>query len=67
MTSFRDGSNDVLTYTTVAAGVDATVSTRRAEAQVNVRYERLIAYDNGVDNQDLVSGLARGSVLVALG
>ena len=54
--------NDVLTYTTVAAGIDASVQTRRAEAQVNVRYERLIGYDDGVDNQDSVTGLARGSV-----
>jgi len=53
---------DVLTYTTVAAGLDASVQTRRAEAQINVRYERLIAYDNGIDDQDTVTGLARGSV-----
>ena len=57
----KDGG-DVLTYSTVAAGIDASVQTRRAEAQVNVRYERLIAYDDGVDDQDLVTGLARGSV-----
>ncbi len=58
---------DVLTYSTVAAGVDASVQTRGAEAQVNVRYERLIAYDNGVDDQDIFSGLARGSVVVSPG
>jgi hypothetical protein len=67
VTSFNDNSNDVLTYTTVAAGIDASIQTRRAEGQVNVRYERLIAYDDGVDNQDTVSGLARGSVKVAPG
>jgi uncharacterized protein (PEP-CTERM system associated) len=57
----RDGG-DVLTYSTVAAGVDASIQTHRAEAQVSLRYERLIAYDNGVDDQDTVTGLARGSV-----
>ena len=58
---------DVLTYSTIAAGVDASIQTRRAEGQLNVRYERLIAYDNGVEDQDLVTGLARGSVAVARG
>ena len=67
VTDFKDGTNDVLTYTTVAAGIDASVQTRRAEAQVNVRYERLIAYDDGVEDQDIVTGLARGSVAVAPG
>ena len=67
LTNFKDGTNDVLTYSTVAVGVDASVSTRRAEAQLNVRYERLIAYDNGIDDQDSVSGLARGSVHLTRG
>lgn len=62
-----NAGGDVLTYSTVGAGVDASIQTRSAEAQVNVRYERLIAYDNGVDNQDTVSGLARGSVELARG
>lgn len=53
---------DVLTYSTVAAGVDASIATRRAEAQISLRYERLIGYDNGVEDQDVVTGLARGSV-----
>lgn len=66
-TSFSDNSGDVLTYSTVAAGVDASIATRRAEGQVNVRYERLIAYDNGLEGGDVVSGLARGSVKVAPG
>lgn len=53
---------DVLTYSTVAAGADASIATRRAEAQVSLRYERLIGYDNGVEDQDIITGLARGSV-----
>lgn len=57
----KDGG-DVLTYSTVAAGIDASIATRRAEAQVSLRYERLIGYDNGVEDQDTVTGLARGSV-----
>jgi hypothetical protein len=62
----QDGG-DVLTYSTVAVGVDASVQTRRAEAQVNVRYERLIGYDSNVDDQDTITGLARGSVAIARG
>lgn len=55
---------DVLTYSTVAAGVDASVATRQAEGQISVRYERLIGYD-GVDDQDIVTGLARGSLALS--
>ncbi len=59
-----DGGRDILTYTTVAAGIDAAISTRRAEGQVSLRYERVIGYDSQVDSQDSVSGLARGSVAI---
>ena len=58
---------DVLTYSTVAVGVDASVQTRRVEAQVSLRYERLIGYDNGVDSQHNITGLARGSVALTRG
>jgi hypothetical protein len=57
-----DGGRDILTYTTVAAGVDASIATRRMEGQVSLRYERVIGYDSQVEDQDIVSGLARGSV-----
>ncbi len=56
-----DDGGDVLTYSTIAVGVDASVAERNAEAQVNLRYERLIGYSNNVRDQDIVSGLARGS------
>jgi hypothetical protein len=62
----KDGG-DVLTYSTVSVGVDATIQTRRAEAQINMRYERLISYDNNLQDQNIVSGLARGSVKIARG
>jgi hypothetical protein len=62
----KDGG-DVLTYSTVAVGVDATIQTRRAEAQLNVRYERLIGYDSGLEDSDVISGLARGSVKLTRG
>ncbi len=59
-----DGGRDILTYTTLAAGIDAAISTRRAEGQVSLRYERVIGYDDQVESQDSVSGLARGSVAI---
>jgi hypothetical protein len=61
------GAGDVLTYSTVAAGIDTSIQTRRAEAQLNVRYERVIGYDSGVPDQDTVTGIARGSVKLARG
>lgn len=59
----QDGT-DVLTYTSVAAGVDASIQTRQAEASVNVRYERRFFYSDGLGDEDVISGLARGSVQV---
>ncbi|GAA0484005.1 hypothetical protein GCM10009096_28170 [Parasphingorhabdus litoris] len=59
----KNGS-DVLTYTTVAAGVDSSIQTRRAEAQVNLRYERRFFYQDNIGDDDILSGLARGSVQV---
>ncbi len=59
-----DDGGDVLTYSTVAAGVDASIAERYAEAQVSLRYERLIGYGDGIRDQDIVSGLARGSAQI---
>lgn len=59
----KDGS-DVLTYTTVAAGIETSIQTRQAEAQVNLRYERRFFYQDDIGDDDILSGLARGSVQV---
>jgi hypothetical protein len=67
LASLTGGGDDFLTYSTVAAGIDTSVQTRRAEAQLSVRYERVIGYDGNVPDQDNVSGIARGSVAVAPG
>jgi hypothetical protein len=52
---------DVLTYTSVAAGVDASVAAKRVEASISYRYERLIPWDGDLRGYDVHSGLARGS------
>ena len=58
------GSNEVLTYSQVAAGVDASVSNRRSQAQVSYRYERRISWDDKVQDGDVHSGLARAGYQV---
>ncbi|OQW73827.1 MAG: hypothetical protein BVN33_09320 [Proteobacteria bacterium ST_bin13] len=60
-------TSDVLTYTSVAAGVDASVSSRRVEAQVSYRYERRIGYQARLNDVDVHSGLARAAVHVLPG
>ncbi|MCW3835564.1 hypothetical protein ACFQ1E_06480 [Sphingomonas canadensis] len=50
---------DVLTYTTVAAGIDASIQTRRVEVQVSYKYEHRFDYQKNVADQDIHSGIAR--------
>ena len=53
-----DSGGETLTYTSVSAGVDGRVETRRVTAQASLRYEHNFDWnDNGVDS-DVVSGLA---------
>lgn len=58
---------ETLTYTSVAAGVDGQIETRRVTAQMSLRYEHNFDWnDNGVDS-DVVSGLAVASVQIVPG
>ncbi|MGX7895100.1 preprotein translocase subunit YajC [Tsuneonella sp. HG222] len=54
--------NDSVTYTSVAAGVDASVQGRNSAGSASVRYERRFGYDSGFSDSDTVSGIARASV-----
>lgn len=56
--------DDVLTYTQLAAGVDATIAGRNSAASASVRYEHTIGYGNASD-VDTLSGIARASLAVA--
>ena len=58
-------SGPALTYTTVAAGIDASTSGPRAEAQVSARYEYRHAWNKQSSDSHVVSGLARARVDVA--
>ena len=55
---------DAVTYTTLAAGVNAEVQTARAQGQVSYRYEHRIGWGDRAVGGDIHSGLARGSYAV---
>jgi hypothetical protein len=54
--------DDVLTFTTIAVGVDINVQGRNSGAAVSLRYERNIGYDNNSVDADTISGVARGTL-----
>lgn len=56
---FTPGS-DVLTYTALAAGVDANVAGQYNGASVSLRYERDIGWGKNAEDGDQISGIARG-------
>lgn len=59
------GYDDVLTFTNVYAGVDATISTQRVEARADLRYEHQFGWGRNAEDQDIISGLATAGVKVA--
>ncbi len=59
--------DEAFTYSTIAAGVDATIATRSLEGQVSARYERRIAWDDDSVEGDTLSGLARLSGVIVPG
>ncbi|HYD11925.1 MAG TPA: hypothetical protein VEC11_03665 [Allosphingosinicella sp.] len=62
-----DSGGETLTYTSVAAGVDGTVQTRRVTAQVSYRYERDIDWQDGGIDRDAHAGLAMVNLQVVPG
>lgn len=64
ITNLKGGDDGVLTYTTVAAGVDSRITTRRAEAQINLRYEHQFGWNRRTGDQDIFSGIARGQYML---
>ncbi|WP_095010963.1 preprotein translocase subunit YajC [Tsuneonella mangrovi] len=52
--------NETVTYTQVAAGVDATVTGRNNGGSASIRYERTFGYDNQVSDSSTLSGVVRG-------
>ena len=52
--------NEVVTYTQLAAGVDASVTGRNNGGSVSLRYERNIGYGDDDVDSSTISGVARG-------
>lgn len=59
-----DDGGDVLTYTTLAAGIDAVVTERRTQVQISYRYEHRFGWGERQNDEDVHSGLARAAVQV---
>lgn len=67
LTADLSNGGDTLTYTSVAAGVDGRIQTRRVTAQVSYRYERDIDWQDHNLDQDSHAGLAMVNVQVLPG
>ena len=52
--------DDTLTYTQLAAGVDAQLNGRNTGGSLSLRYERNIAWGNDSVDTDTLTGIARG-------
>ncbi len=56
--------SDTVTYSTLAAGVDASVNGRNNQASVSLRYERSFGWGANARDSDTISGIARVSAAV---
>lgn len=59
--------DEVLTWSTIAAGVDAQVQGSNNAASLSVRYERRFGWSRNAEDGDMLSGVARGYTSVAPG
>ena len=59
--------NDSVTYTSVAAGIDASITGRNSAASVSLRYERRFGWEDDDIDGDTISGIARAGITVAEG
>ncbi|MDE1466580.1 preprotein translocase subunit YajC [Aurantiacibacter sp. D1-12] len=57
--------DDVVTYSRVAAGVDAGFGGRYSSGSVSLRYERRFGWSDNVSDSDTISGIARTSLALA--
>ncbi len=59
--------NDILTYSRVAAGIEASVAGRNNGASVSLRYEHYFGWGKQAGDGDTISGLARGYATITPG
>lgn len=62
LTADLSNGGDVLTYSSVAAGIDASLQSRRTQVQVSYRYEHRFSWDDNQPDDDVHSGLARAAI-----
>lgn len=65
VTAEFEPGDDVVTYSRVAAGVDAGFGGRYSQGSLSLRYERRIGYSDSVADVDTLSGIARTSMALA--
>ena len=56
--------NDVLTYTSIAAGADVALDGRNTQGALSLRYERRFGWGKDTSDSDTLSGLARVSTAI---
>ena len=59
--------DDALTYTALAAGVDASIQGRNNGASVSLRYEHRFGWGRRAEDSDTISGVANGYATVVPG
>lgn len=62
LVNLKGGDGDVLTYTTVAAGVQANIETHTVQIGADLRYAHLFSWNDDFPDQDVISGIATGRV-----
>jgi hypothetical protein len=55
----NNGGGGTSAYTTLAAGIDASINTPRTEGQISYRYEHRFGWDRETGDSDIHTGLAR--------
>lgn len=63
----KGNNGDVLTYTTVTAGVTASVQTQSVSIGADVRYSHQFSWNSGQTDNDIVSGVINASTIVVPG
>jgi hypothetical protein len=66
-TAELEPGDDTVTYTALAAGVDASIAGRNSAASASLRYERRIGWGDDDLEGDTISGVARAGIGVARG
>lgn len=49
---------EMLTYTGIGGGLDASVATRRVQAMISVNYQHRVGWNDRIEDHDVVSGVA---------